>query len=49
VLFSRKRHRSGGFAGGGDEGATFRRTGQVGPEDLQRIGRRDGSLEAFFE
>jgi len=49
VIFGGHGHRGGGFAGGGDEGAAFRWAGQVGPEDLQRIGCRDGGLEAFFE
>jgi hypothetical protein len=49
VLFGRERHRSRGLAGGGNEGAAFRRAGQVSPEDLQWIGCRDRSLEAFFE
>jgi hypothetical protein len=49
VLLDGERHGSGGLASGGDEGAAFRRAGQVSPEDLQWIGCRDRSLEAFFE
>jgi hypothetical protein len=49
VLLDRKRHGSGGLAGGGDEGAAFRRAGQVSPEDLQWIGCCDRNLKAFFE
>ena len=45
LLLHRERHRGGGLAGGGDEGAAFRRTRQVRAHDLQRVGRGDGGLK----
>ena len=49
VLLHRERHRGGGLAGGGDEGAALGRRRQVRAEDLQRIGRGDRGAEALLE
>jgi hypothetical protein len=49
MIFNRQGHGSGRFAGGGDEGAAFRRARQVRAQDLQRIRGGDRGAEAFFE